>query len=97
MGVVPDFGAKVDGGEDGGGVHPDVVEDVGAEWGDEGKGMGVEIGDAGEIAEEVPINKLLLQDPEFLTAVVDDCILVRMAVDGEGTSRGGEEVGKDVG
>ena len=41
--MAPDFGTKVDGGEDGSGVHPDVVEDVGAEGSDKGKGMVVEV------------------------------------------------------
>ena len=39
MGVAPDFGAKVDSGEDGGGVDPNVVEDVGTEGSNEMKGV----------------------------------------------------------
>ena len=97
MGVAPDFGAEVDGGEDGGGVHPDVVEDVGMEGSNEGKGMVAEVGDAGDIAQEVAVDKLLLWHPKFLTAVVDDCVLVRMTVDSKGTGGSGEEVGEDVG
>ena len=97
MGVAPDFGAKVDSWEDGGGVYPNVVEDVGTEGSDKGKGMGIKVDDAGDVAKEVAVDKLLLGDPKFLTAVVNDCILVRVAVDGEGAGGGGEEVGEDVG
>ena len=97
MGVAPDFGAEVNGREDGRGVYPNVMKNVGAEWGNKGKGMGVEIGDAGEVAEEVPINKLLLRDPKFLSAVVDDCVLVGVTISDKGTSGGGEEIGEDVG
>ena len=95
--MVPDFGAKIDGGEDGGGVYPDVMEDVGAEGSDKGKGMGVEVKDAGDVAKEVAVDELLLGDPKFLTAVVDDGVLVWVTVDGEGAGGGGEEIGEDVG
>ena len=97
MGVAPDFGAEVNSGEDGCGVYPNVVEDIGTKGSDKGKWVIVKVGDAGEVAKEVPIDELLLWDPEFLAAVVDDCILMRVAVDGEGATRGGKEVGKDVG
>ena len=97
MGVAPDFGTKIDGGEDGGGVHPDVMEDVGTEGSDKGKGMGVEVKDVGDVAKEVAVDELLLGDPKFLTAVVDDGVLMWVAVDGEGTDWGGEEIGEDVG
>ena len=97
MGVAPDLSAEVDGGEDGGGVHPDVVEDVGPEWSDEGEGVVVKVDNAGDIAEEVFIDKFFLGDPKFLAAVVDNGVLMRVAVDGEGTGGSGEEVGKDVG
>ena len=70
--MAPDFGAEVDGGEDGSCVHPDVVEDVGAEWSDEGQGIGVKVGDARDVAEEVSVDELLLWDPKFLSAVVDN-------------------------
>ena len=95
--MAPDFGTKVYCGEDGRGIYPDVVEDVGAEGSNERKGVVVEVGDAGKVAKEVPINELLLWDPEFLTTIVDDCVLVGMAVDGEGTGGSREEVWEDVG
>jgi len=60
MGVVPDFGTEVDGREDGSSIYPDVVEDVCTERGDEMEGVGIEIGDVGDFAEEVPVDELLL-------------------------------------
>ena len=97
MGVAPDFGAKVDGREGSGGVDPNVMENVGAEGSDKVKGVGVEVGDAGDITKEVALDEFLLWDPKLLTSVVNDCVLVRVAIDGKGTGRGGEEVGKNFG
>ena len=97
MRMAPDFGAEVDGREDSGGVYPDVVEDVGAEGSDEVERMGVKVGDAGDVTEEVSIDELLLGDPEFIAAVVDDSVLVGMAIRNKGAGRSGEEVREDVG
>ena len=97
MGVAPDFGAKINSGEDGRGVYPDVVEDVGTERGDKGKWVIVKVGDAGEVVKEVPVNELFLWDPEFLAAIVDNGVLVWVTVDGKGTGGSGEEVGKNFG
>ena len=97
MGVAPNFGTEIDGREDGRGVYPDVMEDVGPKWSDEMKGMGVEVGNAGDVAEEISFDKLLLWNPKFLTSVVDDSVLVRVAVGDKGAGGGGEEVGEDVG
>ena len=95
--MAPDLGAKIDGGEDSSGIHPNVVEDVGAEGSDKGERMGVEVRDAGDVAEEVSFDEFLLGDPEFLAAVIDDCVLVRVSVGNEGTGGSGEEIGEDVG
>ena len=92
--MTPDFGAKVDGGEDGGGVDPNVVKNVSAEWSDKRKGVGFKVGDAGDVAKEVSIDEFFLWDPEFLTSVVNDGILVRVAVSNEGAGGSGEEVGE---
>ena len=59
--------------------------------------MGFKVGNAGDVAKEVPINELFLWDPEFLTTVVDDSVLVRVAVSNEGAGRSGKDVGEDVG
>ena len=95
--MTPDFGAKIDGGEDGGGVYPNIVKNVGTEWGDEGKGVSVEVWNAGDVTEEVPFNEFFLRDPKFLTAVVDDGVLMGMTVGDKGAGRGGKEIRKDVG
>ena len=42
------------------------------------------------------LNKFFRWNPEFLTAVVNDLIRVRVVVDSEGASGGSEEVGKKV-
>ena len=97
MGVAPNFGAEVNGREDGGSIYPDVVKDVGTERGDKGKGVGVKVQDAGDVAEEVSVDELLLWNPEFLATVIDNGVLVRVAVDYKSTGRGSEEVGEDVG
>ena len=97
MGVTPNLGAEVDGREDSGSIDPDVMEDIGSEQSDEVERMGVEVGDAGDVVEEVSFNKFLLGYPEFLAAVVDDCVLVRVVVSDEGTGGSGEESRKDVG
>ena len=48
MGVAPYFGAKIDRWEGSVRLDPDVMENVGAEWGDEGDGVGFKVGDARE-------------------------------------------------
>ena len=96
MGVAPDLGAEVDGWEDGHSVYLDVVKDVGAEGSDKGKRMGVKVGNTGDVAKKVPFNELLLGNPKFLAVVVNNGVLMGVAVDGEGTCGGGEEVGEDV-
>ena len=73
------------------------MEDVGTEGSDKGKGMSVKVWDAGDVAEEVSVNEFLLGYPEFLAAVVDNGVLMWVAVDSEGAGGGGEEVGKDFG
>ena len=96
MGVAPDLGAEIDGWEDGRGVYPDVVKDVGVEGSDKGERIGVKVGNAGDVAKEVAVDQFLLWYPKLLTTVVNDCVLVRVAVDGEGAGGGGKEVGEDV-
>ena len=72
------------------------MEDVGTKWGNKGDGIGFEVGDTGNKAEEVTFDKLFLGDPELFSAVVDDCVLMGMSVNSEGTGRGVKEVGKEV-
>ena len=97
MGVAPDLGTEVNGREDGRGVYPNIVEDVSMEWGDKMEGVSVKVGNAGDVAEDVPIDELLLWNPKFLTAVIDDGVLMGVPVSDKGTGRSGEEIGEDVG
>ena len=57
MGMAPYFGAKIDGWEGAIGLDLDVMIDVGTKWSNEGGGVSLKIGDAGEETEEVMINK----------------------------------------
>jgi len=77
-------------------TDPDIVKNVCAERGDKGNRVVIEIGNTRKKTEEVALNKFFRWNPEFLTVVVNDLILVRVAVDGEGASRGSEEVGEEV-
>ena len=95
MGVAPDLSAEVDGREDGRGVYPNVMKNVGPEWSDEMKGVGVKIGDTGDVTEEVSVNELLLGDPKFIAAVVNDGVLVWVTVSDKGAGGGSEKVRED--
>jgi len=37
-----------------------------------------------------------LWDPELFSAIVDNCVLIGVSVNSEGTGRGMEEVGEEV-
>ena len=73
-------------------LDPNVVKDIGPEWGNKGNQMVIEISDVRKGVEEVLFDKLLLRYPKFLAAVVDDGVLVGVSVDSIGTGRGSEEV-----
>ena len=91
-----DFGAKINMRKRAVRVDPDIMKDVGTKWGNKRDGVSLKIGDTGEETEEVMFDKFLLGNPKLLSAIVDDCILVRVVVDGEGTGGGVEEVGEEV-
>jgi len=97
MGVMADFGTKVDRGKGAIGLDPDVIEDVSTEWGDKGDRVVVKVNDVREGAEEILFDELLLRYPKFLAVVVDDGVLMGVTVDGKGTGRGVEKVGEEVG
>jgi len=94
--VTPYFGAKINRRKGSIGLDPDVVEDVGMKWGDEEDRVVVKIGDTREKMEEITLNKFFLWDPELLTMVVNDLVLMRVAVDGISTSGSGKEVGEEI-
>ena len=58
--------------------------------------MSLKVGDMGDETEEVALNEFFLRDPELFSAIVDDCILVQVAIDNEGTGGGSEEIGEEV-
>jgi len=78
-------------------LDPNIVKDISLEWGDKGNWMVIKISDARKGVEEVPFNELLLRYPKFLTAVVDNSVLVGVSVDGVGTGRCVEEIGEEIG
>jgi len=65
-------------------LDPNVVKDVGPERGDKGDRVVMKIVNARKKAKEITCYKFLLWDPEFLTAVVDNGVLMGVTVDGEG-------------
>jgi len=96
MGVPADLGTKINTRKRAIRIDPDVMEDVGAEWGNKRDWVSLKVRDARNEAEEVTFNEFLLWDPELFSAVVDDCILVRVMVDNVSASGGMEEVGEEV-
>jgi len=96
MGVLANLGAKVNMRKRAVRMDLDIVEDVGAKWGDKGNGVSFEVWDVGDETKEVAFDKLLLWNPKLFSVVVDNGILVRVAVDDVSTSGGIEEVGEEV-
>ena len=84
MGVSANLGTKVNRRKRAVRFDPNVVENVGPEGGDKRDRMAVKIVDARKKAKEITCYKFLLWDPKFLTAVVDDGVLIGVTVDGEG-------------
>jgi len=58
--------------------------------------VSLKVGDVGDKAEEVTFNKLFLQDPEFISVVIDDSVLVWVSVNNKGTGGSSEEVGEEI-
>jgi len=96
MGVLANFGAKVNMRKRTIRIDPDVMEHVGTEWSNKGDWISLKIGDTGEKTEEVMFDKFLLRNPKLFSMVIDNCVLMRVAVDNVSTSGGVEEVGKKV-
>jgi len=94
--VSADLGAKINTRKRAVRIDPDVMEDIGVEWGNKRDRVSLKVGDVGDEAEEVTFDKFLLWDPELFSAIVDDCVLMRVSVNSEGTGRGMEEVGEEV-
>jgi len=96
--VAANLGAHVDRGKKGTeGVDKDVVVDGGSERGDVGGGVVDNVTVERDESEEVLVYEFFLGVPKFLVVLVNDCVLVRVAVVGGGTDGGGEELGKEIG
>ena len=97
MGVSTNLGTKVNRRKRAIRLDPNVMENVSTEWGDEGDRVVIKVNDARKRAEEVLFDKLFLRYPKFLTAVIDDGVLMGVMVDSKGAGRGVEEIRKEVG
>ena len=96
MGVLADLGAKINTRKRAIRIDQDVMEDISAEWGNKRDWVSLKVRDAGNEAKEVTFNEFLLWDPKLFSAVVDNCVLVWVAVDDVSASRGVEEVREEV-
>jgi len=59
--------------------------------------MGFKVRDIGDVMKEVPGDEFFLWDPECFSAVVNNCVLVQVAIDDGGAGRSSKEVGEEVG
>jgi len=96
MGVSANLGTKVNRRKRAVRFSPNVMKNVSPERGDKRNGVVIEVVNARKEAKEVTFNKLFLWDPKLLTMIIDDSVLVRVAVDGKGAGGGVEEIGKKV-
>jgi len=96
VGVLANFGTKINRRKRAIRLDPNIVKNVSPERGDKRDGVVVKIINARKEAKEVTCYKFLLWDPEFLTAVIDNGILMGMVVNSVGASRSSEEVGEEV-
>jgi len=97
MGVSADLGAKVNTRKRAVRMDPDVMEDVGAEWGNKRDWVGLEVRDTGNKVKKIMFDEFFLGDPELFSAIINDCVLMRVSVNGEGASGGVEKVREKVG
>jgi len=96
MGVPADLGAKINTRKRAIRIDPDIMEDVGAKWGNKRDWVSLKFGDVGDEIEEVTFDELLLWDPELFSAIVDNCVLMGVLVNDEGASGGMEEIREKV-
>ena len=89
------FGTDVDRGKGTVGVDVDGVEGVGAERGDEERGLNfLKIDLPGNVVEEVGVDKFFAGIPDVMVLLVDDGVLVRVVVVCSKARRGCKEMGK---
>jgi len=70
------------------------MKNVCTKWGYEMRGVSFQIGEVGDVAKVIPLDKFFLRDPKPFSAVVDNRVLMRVAVDRISAGRSGEKVGK---
>jgi len=92
--VSANFGTKINRRKRAVRLDPNVVINVSPERGDKRDGVIVKIVNARKKAKEITSYEFFLWDPEFLTAVIDNGVLIGMVVDGIGASGSGEKVGE---
>jgi len=96
MGVSTNLGTNVNRRKITNSVNVDIMVDVCAERGNKRNGVGFKVGDMGEKAEEVSFYVLFLWDPMLFSAVVNNGVLVWVAVNSKSTSGGVKEMGEKV-
>ena len=94
MGMSANLGTKVNRRKRAVRLDPNVVKNVGLKRGDKRNGVVMEIVDMRKEAKEVTCYEFFLWDPELLTTIVDNGVLMRVAVDGVSAGRGVEEIGE---
>jgi len=97
MGVPADLGAKINIRKRAIRIDPDVMEDISMEWGNKRDWVSLKVGDIGDETEEIVFDEFFLGNPKLFSTVVNNSVLVGMSVDSEGTDRGVEEVGEEIG
>jgi len=97
MGVSANLGTKVNRRKRTVRLDPNVVENVGPERGDKRDGVIMKVVDTRKETKEVTCYEFFLWYPKFLAVVVDNGVLMGVAVDGVGTGGGVEEIGEEVG
>ena len=78
-------------------MDEDVMVDGGSEWGDVGCWIVSDIAMQRDEAEEVLVYEFFLGVPKLLVILVNDGVLVWVAVVGSGASGGSKELGKEGG
>jgi len=96
MGVPTDLGTKINIRKRAIRIDPNIMEDVGVEWGNKRDWVSLKVGDMGDEAEEIAFDKFFLGNPKLFSAIIDDYILVWVAINNEGTGGGSEEIGEEV-
>jgi len=92
MGVSTNLGTKVNRRKRAVRTDPNVVKNVSLRGSDKGDRVVVKIGDVREETKEIADCKFFQRYPEFLTTVIDDLVLVRVAIDGVSTGGSSKEV-----